>query len=418
MESQREDRVRRLAVIVATTSVVTAGVYVAGCSKSEYADVPEIMLEAAASSGSSPWMESISTADVPSAVPSSATVLTGDADTAQTLSGAEIGLYGGTPNSPVCDREKMDLFLGEHPDKAEAFRQVTHAQDIGDFLGGLSPVVLTADTRVTNHGFDNGVTTFQSVLQKGTTVLIDDTGVPVVRCACGNPLAPPAALAAPVSKLRFQGDEWEDWNIKRLAAVRPAEEPIKTFVLSDVVAAQNLPPNAAPPPPLAIAPGEPVPFVATPEVVEQAEQTLRAEQADTGESSVPNGDTVTDDQTSDSTGTDDSSDTDTTQDTGTEETEDTGTVTESPAGETGDVPAVDESDTPVVDPALAPDADGESPVEEPTEPVVATDPAALPAEDAPGAEVVPPVIPVLPPITEYLPEITDILPTSELPAAP
>lgn len=405
MERQREDRARRLAVIVATTSVVTAGVYVAGCTKSEYADVPEIMLEAATSSGSSPWMESISTADVPSAVPSSATVLTGDADTAQTLSGAEIGLYGGTPNSPVCDREKMDLFLGENPDKAEAFRQVTHAEDIGDFLGGLSPVVLTADTRVTNHGFDNGVTTFQSVLQKGTTVLIDDTGVPVVRCACGNPLAPPAALAAPVSKLRFQGDEWEDWNIKRLAAVRPSAEPIKTFVLTDVVAQQSLPPNAAPPPPLAIEPGEPVPFVATPEVVEQAEQTLRAEQANSGESSVSNGDTVTDDQTSDST--------DTTQNPGTEQTEDTGTVTESPAGETGDVPIIDESDAPVVDPALVPDPDAESPVAEPTEPVVATDPA----EDAAGAEVVQPVIPVLPPVTDYLPEITDILP-SEVPAAP
>lgn len=373
-------------MVIASTSVVAAGVYVAGCTKSEYANAPEIMLEAAASAGESPWMDSISTADAPSAVPSSAMVLTGEADTAQTLSGAEIGLYGGTPNSPVCDREKMDLFLGENPDKADAFRQVTHAQDIGDFLGGLSPVVLTADTRVTNHGFDNGVTTFQSVLQKGTTVLVDDTGVPVVRCACGNPLAPPAALAAPVSKLRFQGDTWEDWNIRRLAAVRPAAEPIKTFVLADVVAQQNLPADAPPPTPLAIEAGEPVPFVATPEVVEQAQETLRADQAIAEQKAGSNSDS--DAGTPDSTGTGGPS----------AETESTTeTVTESPVTETDDVPVTD-GETTTVDPALAPEGAGEPP----TEPVVGTDPAELPIE--------------LPPITDYTSEITDFIPKPGMPA--
>ncbi|WP_157531208.1 DUF6777 domain-containing protein [Mycobacterium sp. IS-1496] len=410
MGSQREDRVRRLAAVIASTSVAAAGVYVVGCTKSEFANAPEIMLEAASSSGSSPWMDSISTAEAPTAVPSSATILDSEAETTQELSGAEIGLYGGTPNSPVCDREKMDLFLGENPDKADAFRQVTKARDIGDFLGGLSPVVLTADTRVTNHGFDNGVTTFQSVLQKGTTVLVNDTGEPVVRCACGNPLAPPAALAAPVSQLRFRGDQWEDWNIKRLTAVRPAVEPIKTFVLSDVVAQQNLPADAPPPPLLAIEPGEPVPFVATPQVVEEAQQTLRAEEAVTGESSVSDDNAVTDDQTSDSIDSGDSSGTDSTPETETE------SVTESPVTETEEDP-VTEGETPSVDPALVPEGAGEPPSEDPTEPVVGTDPAELPVE-APADEVPPATeyVPELPPITDYIPEITDFMPTAEVPA--
>ena len=60
------------------------------------------------------------------------------------------------------------------------------------FLRGLTPVVLRADTRVTNHGFrDGSATSFQSVLQAGTAVLVDDHGAPRVRCACGNPLKAP-----------------------------------------------------------------------------------------------------------------------------------------------------------------------------------------------------------------------------------
>jgi hypothetical protein len=409
MESQREDRARRLAMVIASTSVLVAGVYVVGCTKSEFANAPEIMLEAATSSGESPWMDSIATAEAPSAVPSSAVVLTGDADRTQPLSGAEIGLYGGTPNSPVCDREKMVTFLGENPDKADAFRQVTHAQDIGDFFGGLSPVVLTADTRVTNHGFDNGVTTFQSVLQKGTTVLVNDTGEPVVRCACGNPLAPPAALAAPVSQLRFQGDKWEDWNIKRLAAVQPTANPIKTFVLADVVAQQNLPVDAPPPPPLAIDVGEPVPFVATPEVVEQAQQTARAEQAIAEENVESNTDT----DTSESTDTDDSSDTESTPETETvtESPVTESSVTESPVTESEEVP-VTEGETTAVDPALVPESEGETPTEEITQPVVGIDPTELPVELPPITDY----IPQLPPFPDYLPEIPTFLPPTELPA--
>ena len=56
------------------------------------------------------------------------------------------------------------------------------------YLRGLTSVVLRADTQVTNHGFrDARVTGFQSVLQAGTAVLVDNRGVPRVRCACGSP---------------------------------------------------------------------------------------------------------------------------------------------------------------------------------------------------------------------------------------
>lgn len=55
-----------------------------------------------------------------------------------------------------------------------------------------------ADTRVTNHGFADGrATEIQSILQAGTAVFVDDTGLPVVKCSCGNPLGRPAALSDP-----------------------------------------------------------------------------------------------------------------------------------------------------------------------------------------------------------------------------
>ena len=51
--------------------------------------------------------------------------------------------------------------------------------DIESYVAGLTAVRLRWDTRVTNHGFSDGeATAFQSLLQAGTAVLVDDTGVP------------------------------------------------------------------------------------------------------------------------------------------------------------------------------------------------------------------------------------------------
>ena len=81
----------------------------------------------------------------------------------------------------------------------------------------LSPVVLTQDTRVTDHGFDSGQPRpFQSVLQTGTAVLIDDRGVPRVRCACGNPLAEPQSA----TKQEFTGAAWKTFKKTSLVTVQ------------------------------------------------------------------------------------------------------------------------------------------------------------------------------------------------------
>ena len=80
---------------------------------------------------------------------------------------------------------------------------------IRDYVGQLTPVLLRADTRVTNHGFANGkATTLQSVLQAGTAVLIDKFGAPRVRCECGNPLLEPRRP----STRHYIGQRWDWFN--------------------------------------------------------------------------------------------------------------------------------------------------------------------------------------------------------------
>ena len=74
----------------------------------------------------------------------------------------------------------------------------------------LTPVTLTRDTRVTNHGYRNGrPTPRQSVLQAGSAVLVDRYGVPRARCGCGNPLIPPARVRV---RPTYVGPPWPGWN--------------------------------------------------------------------------------------------------------------------------------------------------------------------------------------------------------------
>ncbi|MGW0475038.1 DUF6777 domain-containing protein [Streptomyces coeruleorubidus] len=103
--------------------------------------------------------------------------------------------------------------------------------DVPAYLRSLTPVVLSMDTRVTNHGHSDGrATGYQAVLQSGTAVLVDDRGVPRVRCACGNPLAAPVAQQ---SAPKMTGDAWPGYKPSNVVAVTPAPEPVDVFVMCE-----------------------------------------------------------------------------------------------------------------------------------------------------------------------------------------
>ena len=105
--------------------------------------------------------------------------------------GGTPGLYGGSRDTQVCDVQRLTDFLTDsaNADKAQAWAGALgiSTDEISDYIGGLTAVRLRFDTRVTNHGFRNGeANAFQSLLQAGTAVLVDDQGVPRVKCNCGS----------------------------------------------------------------------------------------------------------------------------------------------------------------------------------------------------------------------------------------
>lgn len=106
------------------------------------------------------------------------------------------GPFGGTGSDLVCDRELLIRSLRARPDRLEEWARVLDVEPdiraVARYIRELRPVTLTRDTRVTNHSFVDGrAVAFQVILQAGTAVLVDDKGVPVVRCRCGNPLLKP-----------------------------------------------------------------------------------------------------------------------------------------------------------------------------------------------------------------------------------
>ena len=103
--------------------------------------------------------------------------------------------FGGSGSNRVCDRDKLIKFLEENPERMAEWARVLGIEPrigvVKKYVAKLHPVTLTRDTQVTNHAFTDGrAVPFQAILQAGTAVLVDEYGVPVVRCYCGNPLGP------------------------------------------------------------------------------------------------------------------------------------------------------------------------------------------------------------------------------------
>ncbi|MGZ8762889.1 MAG: DUF6777 domain-containing protein [Acidimicrobiia bacterium] len=141
------------------------------------------------------------------------------------------GLYGGSGSDAVCDPAALVGFLEADPVKAAAWAGVLEIQaaEIGAYVARLTPVVLRADTAFTNHGFAKGkATSTPSVLQAGTAVLVDDRGVPVVKCRSGNPLT-----AASTDDATYEGAKWDGFRPDAVTTVTPAPAPVASLVLAD-----------------------------------------------------------------------------------------------------------------------------------------------------------------------------------------
>ena len=161
----------------------------------EPASSVEIITEAPSDIGSDPFVAAL-TVDI-STEPETVVAIEQAADRfepGQEVAAGTPGLYGGSGEVAVCDSGGLVAFLAGNSSKAAAWADVLdiNIEKIGTYVADLDEVILLHDTRVTNHGFRDGSSySLQSVLQAGTAVLIDNQGVPRVRCACGNPLLAP-----------------------------------------------------------------------------------------------------------------------------------------------------------------------------------------------------------------------------------
>ncbi|MDP9326184.1 MAG: hypothetical protein M3O87_06580, partial [Candidatus Dormibacteraeota bacterium] len=173
------------------------------------ANAADVTLEQSSQQSAQPFQPAVT---VPSAAPSaSATAAPSTPPTAAPKGPSGVAIYGGSGNNRICDKQKLIDFLTTHPSEAAAWASVEgiSTAQIPDFIRQLSPEILSQDVRVTNHGFANGrATTYQSVFQAGTAVLVNQYGYPVVRCLCGNPLTPPTSN----QRVRYTGDRWPGFN--------------------------------------------------------------------------------------------------------------------------------------------------------------------------------------------------------------
>jgi len=174
----------------------------------------QVFLESGGSVGANPF--------VPLVVPPAAT----DAD--QGRGGPAVQPMASTDNRLTCDPDKLASYLAGNPQASEAWVHALNSdrtpstsgggkveiQQVPSYLHELTPRLLADDLRVTNYQYTNGTAlAVQSVLQKGTAVLVDAKGIARVRCACGNPLTPMVALKVPTV---YRGTPWPDFQPHRV----------------------------------------------------------------------------------------------------------------------------------------------------------------------------------------------------------
>jgi hypothetical protein len=260
-------------MVLALTALVAGA-----CSSGGSGSPDPVRLDIATAQSDHPWTGLLLPAQVPVAVPpppDDALAESGDpvsSDGTPAVAGDRVALYGGSLHRELCDRNELVATLTSDAAKAAAWKAKVGADDILEYTNALTPVLLRADTRVTRYDYIDGTARpVQAVLEAGTVVLVDDRGMPRVRCARGNPLSPPV-LARDTD---IEGTEWTGFDPERLFVVQAAANAVNELKVVDIttgallavpIGAGPLSPVAPPPSP---APSSTSGFAETPDAVEQ-----------------------------------------------------------------------------------------------------------------------------------------------------
>ena len=169
------------------------------------------------------WQRRIESFCTPASPPATASGDRGGGDTS-------IQTHVGADNRPACDAEKLITYLTKDPQAGAAWVHALNSDRDLSWSGGskietlqipayireLTPRVLTEDLRVTNYQFTNGTAlAVQSILEKGTGILVDAKGVARVRCSSGNPLTPMVQQKTPPI---YRGKPWPSFQPQRVVA--------------------------------------------------------------------------------------------------------------------------------------------------------------------------------------------------------
>ena len=207
-----------------------AGLGFALTGKSTAAGASEVFLQPANAQGQNPFTPNVGTdASVPSTASGALTPTSGTS--LASYSGNSVGLYGGTLDQSSCNPQQMITYLQANPSKASAWAAAEgiSVNQISTYIGGLTPMTLRYDTRVTNHGYVNGqANAIPEILQAGQAVLVDSHGVPRARCYCGNPLTPPEAVSG---SPHYVGAQWSEFSPTTVIVVQQSTTVINNFTL-------------------------------------------------------------------------------------------------------------------------------------------------------------------------------------------
>ncbi|MFZ2173128.1 MAG: DUF6777 domain-containing protein, partial [Rhodococcus sp. (in: high G+C Gram-positive bacteria)] len=246
--------------VVAAVSIACSG----GSSQSE-----PIELTGATADAEAPWTAVLLPPQTPTTVPYGppGTDLPAEpGDVGIRVPGDRAGLYGGSPDRPLCNRQLLVDELEQNPGRMSAWSAVFKIDDVRSYVRTLTPVLLRADTRVTDHGFVSGrAKPFQAVLEAGTTVLIDDRGVPRVRCLDGSPLGAPVLG----DETELEGAPWPGFEESRVLVVQPGSSAMPEVAVVDLMTGglASIPVGSGPQQPTEVAAPPLPPVVNTPEPV-------------------------------------------------------------------------------------------------------------------------------------------------------
>jgi hypothetical protein len=217
---------------VATLAVgIGAGAFWAGLTPGQSVDRPvkpmatEVQLEKTASTGANPFLVTPVGQDQDNVVAPSGS--------GGEFKGDTPGLYGDTGDKPSCDAQGLVASLQADPARAGGWAQAVgiNAGDIPGYVNSLNPVVLRADTAVTEYGYQDGTfSPYAAVLQAGTAAFVNGKGEPRVKCFSGNPLSE----GEQYQQVDYVGPTWQRFAPTTVTYVQPADVVVENYIYVDV----------------------------------------------------------------------------------------------------------------------------------------------------------------------------------------